>query len=315
MKAEHASHSSLQINQELLQLRIAVLGASGFVGSWVSRILLDNGLQPDLYCRRANPEGWGTNNAEHVIEGNLLGDAWDILSRQRYDVVFNLLGYGIRRHQKDHVLAYQVNAFLPAKLARLPGQPFIVQVGSALEYGNVTGDLREDTIPNPTDLYGITKLLGTYRFLDNLQAIGSQGVVARLFMLYGPGEPDPRLLPGLIKASKTGEPIPMTEGLQRRDFTHVEEAAEGLIRLGFERCGHGEIVNLSTGTLTSIREFVETAARLLKLSPDQLLFGRLSTRSEEMQHEPVNTEKLEQLLKWRPSLTVQEGIAKTLAEG
>ena len=113
-----------------------------------------------------------------------------------------------------------------------------------------------------------------------------RGVTARLFTVYGPGETPERLLPSLIQAAKAGRPQRLTSGHQKRDFTYVEDAAEGLLRLGQSSAEPGAVINLATGRLTPVRGLVRIAADVLNIPAENLEFGALSDRPEEMSHSP-----------------------------
>jgi nucleoside-diphosphate-sugar epimerase len=305
--------------------RALVLGASGFIGRWVARALCEQGAALSLAVR-------DRPSAESVfslygIQGEIceldLGDraaVRDLLARIRPAIVFNLAGYGVDPAERDETRAYEINAGLVealcAGLADLPrmadweGQA-LIHVGSALEYGAMGGDLSEDSVPQPTTAYGKAKLAGTQALSQACEGSGVKGLTARLFTVYGPGELPGRLLPSLIETAKTGRPLPMTAGLQKRDFTYVEEVAEGLLRLGLSGATPGEVVNFATGTLTTVRSFAETAARILGIAPDRLLFGALPTRQEEMEHAPVAIERLRRLTAWAPSVTIGEGVQRS----
>ena len=140
-------------------------------------------------------------------------------------------------------------------------------------------------------------------------------LTARLFTVYGAGEHDGRLLPSLLAAAQGDEPLPLTEGFQKRDFTFVGDVADGLIRLAqtpsLAAFGMGSLVNLATGELSTVRSFVEAAAAVLGIEPDRLRFGELPTRGEEMAHEPVNIERLRSVLGWRPPTPIEAGVART----
>ncbi|NIP76477.1 MAG: NAD-dependent epimerase/dehydratase family protein, partial [Xanthomonadales bacterium] len=75
--------------------------------------------------------------------------------------------------------------------------------------------MAEDSVPNPTTLYGRSKLAGTLQFRRACQRTGLRGLTARLFTVYGPGEHPGRLLPSLIEAAETDEPLELTAGLQK----------------------------------------------------------------------------------------------------
>jgi nucleoside-diphosphate-sugar epimerase len=99
--------------------------------------------------------------------------------------------------------------------------------------------------------------------------------------------------------------------MQQRDFTFVEDAADGLLRLGIAPVPPGAVVNLATGRLTSVRTFAETAADVLGLPRHRLRFGSLPTRPEEMRHGPVTLARLRGLTGWAPSVGIPEGVLRT----
>ena len=300
----------------------AVFGASGFIGGWIARALTDAGADVVLVARSAAAVASGLHGpTASVIEADLSREAAvrGVLSKTRPAVIFNLAGYGVDRSERDERLAQTINAELPRwiveALAGADEQSWtgqrLVHVGSALEYGEIGGDLSEASGPNPTTMYGKTKLAGSLAVARACTAHGVRGVTARLFTVYGAGEHAGRLLPTLIGSRAHSERIPMSAGLQRRDFTYVEDVAEGLLRLGCSSATvPGEIVNLATGQLTSVREFASEAARVLGIPPDRLAFGALATRAEEMQHDPVSVSRLRQLLGWVPSTPIAEGVRR-----
>jgi UDP-glucose 4-epimerase len=100
--------------------------------------------------------------------------------------------------------------------------------------------------------------------------------------------------------------------MQKRDFTYVEDAAEGLLRLGVSQAEPGIVVNLATGKLTCVREFIEIAARVMGIPQENLRFGEVPTRVEEMSHEPVTVERLKRTTGFVPPTGIEEGIRRTL---
>ena len=140
-------------------------------------------------------------------------------------------------------------------------------------------------------------------------------MTARLFTVYGPGEPADRLLPSLCRALHTAQPVPLTDGRQQRDFTFVEDVADGLLRVGLRCPAPGAIVHVSTGVLTSVRTFAETAARILRVPVERLQFGAIPRHYEEMSPSGISVARLTSLLGWVPPTSVAEGIRRTLRFG
>jgi UDP-glucose 4-epimerase len=307
-------------------IRAVVLGAAGFIGRWVARSLCEQGARLFMVVRDAERAEriFSTYDIRgEVVEFDLkrLEDLRKMIVKLRPSITFNLAGYGVDPSERDEADAFRLNADLPQTLCEAitecrdqewMGQN-LVHTGSALEYGEIGGDLAEDSQPAPATLYGKSKLAGTQAVARCCGEYGVRGVTARLFTVYGPGEHECRLAPSLMDAARTGQTIRLTDGRQRRDFIYVADVAEGLLRLGLSSAASGEIVNLATGRLTTVRQFVEQAAGILNIPDERLLFGALPTRTEEMSHSPVAIDRLKRLTGWTPPTSIPDGIRKAWA--
>lgn len=299
---------------------VLVLGASGFIGRHVMRCLVKIGADVQVAVRY--PESMvGENLCRVPLPIDLLDfkAVKDLIGLVSPSLIFNLAGYGINPQERDKEKARLINADLPPLLlaALRPDDstvwqgPRLVHAGSALEYGACGGDLAESSPAVPTTLYGHTKLAGTEALHKASLATGRTCVTARLFSVYGPGEHRGRLLPSLLKAAHSGEKLDLTAGTQQRDFTYVEDVAEGLLRLGSAQLSQGSIVNVATGILSTVRQFAETAAKILGIPGDHLNFGSLPLRQEEMGHDPVSIRWLRALTAWSPAVSISQGIMRT----
>jgi nucleoside-diphosphate-sugar epimerase len=303
----------------------AVIGATGFIGRWVVRALLDRDaivhaiVRDDATAQRARgflPEGVRIASCD-ATDRHALGA---VLHDVRPAITFNLAGYGVAADERDEATAMRVNVRLVeavcAAIAAVRDQSWtgqaIVHTGSSAEYAQTDEPLTEASAEAPRTLYGKTKLAGTRALGACCRESGIRGVTARLFMVYGAGEHAHRLFPSLIRAAREGAPIALSEGRQRLDFTYVGDVAEGLLRLGVAAAEPGEVVNLATGRLTAVRTFVEAASEILGLSHDQLRIGSIDPRADDVRYGPVRTERLHQLTDWVPDTTIADGIRRTL---
>jgi UDP-glucose 4-epimerase len=288
--------------------RVIVLGASGFIGRWIASALPEN-VNAFLVMRDL-----ASSAPNHtVIELDLLDSngLTKLFADIRPTVIFNLAGYGVDPLERDEKLGQEVNAELPRRLCEvLQHYPdsLLIHTGTALEYGIATGNLDEETEPQPTTWYGKSKLAGTMAILES----SVRSIVARLFTVYGPGEHQGRLLPSLMEAAQNNTEIDLTTGTQKRDFTYVEDVADGFMRLARSRPDRNTLVNFASGKLHSVREFVEMAARILQIPQKHLHFGKLPIRETEMAHDNVSTERLQKLIQWTPSTSIEVGIQKTV---
>jgi nucleoside-diphosphate-sugar epimerase len=311
-------------NSSYSGVRVAVLGASGFIGRWVARALTREGARVILVVRdRRSMERIAYRYAirGEIAEVDLIdrAAAAALLERTRPVITFNLAGYGVDPVERDERVMQQVNVELISVLtdsvaagrdSDWNGQA-LVHAGSALEYGATQGELSEDSPTNPIESYGASKLAGTRLLTHRAAELGVRAVTARLFTVYGPGEHRGRLLPSLIEAAKNGSSVSLTEGRQERDFCYVEDVAGGLLRLGVSDATAGETVNLASGKLTSVRDFALAAAGTLGIPRDHLQFGEKTVRNDEMWQGRVKIDRLRQLVDWVPSTEIEEGVRRT----
>jgi UDP-glucose 4-epimerase len=133
--------------------------------------------------------------------------------------------------------------------------------------------------------------------------------IVRFYNVYGPGELVDSHMAAVIglwrAAIRKGEPIKIHgDGEQRRDFTHIDDIVDGLIRIAESNEKHEDAWELGTGMNYSINEvfgfFKEKFGELEKIHlPDQLGNYRKTLR--------VNDDTLERL-GWKPSDKLREYI-------
>ena len=304
---------------------VLVLGGGGFIGTWVAAALVHAGARVTVSAR--SREAALAALARHGVHCEVRafdlahpGEAARLVAALRPAIVFNLAGYGVDPSERDEELAARLNAGLVADLAEnvqvksgWRGQA-LVHTGSALEFGQQGGDFSDPWLCQPTTLYGRTKLAGSEALRTISLRRGVRAISARLFTVYGAGEHAGRLLPTLLRARSSAEPIPLTAGLQLRDFTYVGDVVHGLLRLGaLHDALPSRALNLATGSLSTVREFVETSADALAIDRGRLQFGALPTRMEEMSHAPVSVRALEAAVGWKPGVSIRQGLLETLA--
>ena len=305
--------------------RVLVLGAAGFIGRWVARKLSE--VRADLCLAVRDRAAAETVFSSYQISGEITvvdversRDVAELIAHVKPCITFNLAGYGVDPAETDEQRLHRVNTELPEILARsafTAGDAswkghHVVHAGSALEYGLAEGRITERTMTRPTTAYGKSKLAGTLRLSRDLEEMGTaRGLTARLFTVYGPGEHNGRLLPSLLDAARSGNSLPLTAGHQLRDFTYVEDVADGLLRLGASEPIPGTVVNVATGVMTSVHDFVGIAAQVLSIQPEQLGFGSLPTRDDEMQATAIDVSLLRQTTGWIPQIDIAKGIERT----
>lgn len=237
-------------------MKVAVTGATGFVGRHLVAALLRQGVAVVAASRAHEPVYPASSQLTSVRLDIAAVDA-PFAQLGEPDVLIHLAWSGLPHYRSSEHLVNE----LPRQIAFLDacahaGLQRLVVAGTCLEYGMQSGCLDEELPAAPITAYGQAK----DRLRVHLQELagigGPQLTWLRLFYLYGPGQAPTSLYSQLRAAIASGlTEFPMSPGDQLRDFLAIEEAATKLCALALNAPGAG-IVNLCRGVPTTIAELV-----------------------------------------------------------
>lgn len=240
-------------------MKIAITGARGFIGYHVLGELARRDVEVIATERpgvlREKPSAanvrWVALDMARLPENSLavLGNP---------DVLLHLAWDGLPNYRSPH----HVESELPRQydfLSRVirDGLPALVSVGTCFEYGQQSGSLAADLETRPTTPYGFAKD-ELRKKLQHLKAVHPYKLTwARLFYMYGDGQPATSLFAALKAAVAAGQnQFPMSGGEQLRDYLPVGEVARRLVDLTMNPGDPGSI-NVCSGQPISVRRLVE----------------------------------------------------------
>lgn len=241
-------------------MRIAVSGATGFVGRHVVARLLEHGHDVIAITRdrrRAATMPWFDRVAFVACDLYREPDRL-IASLDRPDAFLHLAWPGL----PDYRGMFNLTENLVAEIElfrRLVdwGVGQLMVAGTCLEYGLQFGPLEEDGDTRPTTPYGLAKdtVRKTLELMQTTQPFTLQWM--RLFYMYGPGQSEKSLLSQLDHAIDEGhESFDMSPGDQLRDYLPVEAIAERFARVIAQREVAG-VINCCSGRPISILQLIE----------------------------------------------------------
>ena len=189
----------------------------------------------------------------------------------------------------------------------------ILLIGSSSEYGDRTGALREDFTPSgDTNNYVEGKIALSKYGLNAAKKMSRIFIHVRLFYTYGAGQSHNSLINQLFQNHLKGNEMNLSPCEQYRDYIHVSEAAEGLVNIS--KLEKSCIINLGSGNIIQLKDFVKIFWKELGETPDLLKFGANEQPSSE-QIQPRAFADLSEMYKltgWRPVLSIRNGIIKTI---
>lgn len=291
--------------------RVLITGATGFIGRALTARLRGSGTHVVGIARHTSAD------EPHVaaVDVTCRGDLATAFRELEPTHVFHLAANLDRRGGLDALeAAFVVNALGTANVvscAASIGCERVLVVGTAEEYGPIDAPFREGDRELPRSIYGITKLAGSRTALA-AGLLGELGVtVVRPTIAYGPGQSTALFLPALLRSVLDGRPFPMTAGYQTRDFLHVDDLVEGLVRAATTPEATGLIVNLGSGEPVTIRAVAEMVERIVG-THGVVRPGMVPLREGEAMAYSVDLGRATRLLSWASSRSLEQGIIETV---
>ena len=239
-------------------MKIAITGATGFIGQHVRNVLAKTDNDVVLVVRYVERVG-DKSAREEIVAADLSQartDWFELFGRP--DVVLHLAWGGL----PNYMDCYHVDVELPTQLRFLTalinsGLKKLVVTGTCYVYGITSGALSEDQETNPNTPYGIAKDRLRKELFELRSTQHFDLTWARIFYPYGEGQSERSIYSQLTRAISNNEKeFAIGSGTQMLDFIQVTTVAKALLAFVTEIKGIG-LINVGSGDPQTVIEFVE----------------------------------------------------------
>lgn len=314
-------------------MTILVTGGAGYIGSIMTRVLLESGHSVVVLDNLSHGHRHAVDSRA-VLEQADLGredEVEAVFVKHPIDAVIHFAGViSMAESMKDPGKYFTINTCYARSLFDTMikhGVKHVIFSSTAGVYGNPTTiPIPEDHPKNPTNPYGESKLIveEMLSWYDRIHSLRS--VCLRYFNAAGAtcdrslGEEhkeESHIIPLAIRALMEGKPFTLfgddydtKDGTCVRDYIHVEDlAAAHLSALEYiQNGGKTDVFNVGTGTGYSNREVL---AMIEKVSGKKLAIEIKDRRPGDAGQLVADASKIQSILGWKPQCSDLETIVKT----
>jgi nucleoside-diphosphate-sugar epimerase len=298
---------------------IWVTGSRGFIGSRLVSVLREAGLNVRGCTNQVLSAQPAQSGEASFVAMNYL-DAADIRAQvMRFGVpdIFIHSGWG-GMATPESAVHLDENVRAGKTLIQTlfeQGVKTFVFVGSMNEYGAREGRLTENMAPEGRLTNYAKAKIEVARFgFEAAKALDKTFIHVRTFYVFGAGQRSGSLINQLYQSYRAGTKVELSPCEHYRDYIHVSEVAEGLRLLC--RVPDSTTVNLGSGSAVQVKDFVRLFWKSLGGDEQQLHFGARAVRPDEpaQPRSYADLTHLKALTHWTPSLSLEEGIQRTISD-
>jgi UDP-glucose 4-epimerase len=308
-------------------MKILVTGGAGYIGSVLVNKLIEQGHQVNVIDDLSNGFRENIDRRAKFTEGSILDKGNLNQALEGVEVVYHLAAkIRVEEGQAKPELYKKVNiegtldlikACVDKKIAKF------IFASTAAVYGDPEEfPVNENSKTNPVNVYGATKLEIDKYLEANAKNMGISTICFRFFNIGGAlktkegswlkikHEGATHLIPSILHSSSNkpllifGNDWPTKDGTPTRDFVHVVDLADALIKAlnSLDKAGN-QIINLGTATGSTVLEVVKTAEKSLNKVISYNFAGRRAGDSFAL---VTSNQKAKEILNWQPTKTLSD---------
>jgi UDP-glucose 4-epimerase len=302
----------MNILHETKKQRAVVIGGAGFIGSYIVRELLSLNYNVVIIDDLSTGSKERIPNNVPLLIQNICDYDTLLTCINEGDIIFHLAALvsvplSLEKPREAHEINIR-GTYNVLEVARVKKAYGVIFSSSAAVYGNQEGIVSESIATLPQTPYGLHKLMGEQLAILYTNCFSLPTVTLRYFNVYGKGHHETGsyapVIAKFLQQKRNNLPITITgDGLQTRDFVHVEDVARAnVMAIELLSTPKNYCLNVCTGESYTIKKIAELVGGTIDFIP---------ARNEIKQSRGDNT-RIQETLHWEATVTLENGIEKLL---
>lgn len=297
--------------------RIMVTGGCGFIGANLIPKIIDSGYSIRVLDNLSRGHRSYLNGLDvDFVEVDIRDPVLVASAMEEIDAVIHLAAYGsVVESVEDPMTNFEINGrgtlnILEAARKSKVSKVVFASTGGAL-IGDVEPPVNEDSAPRPKSPYGASKLLGEGYCSAFAGSYGLSTVMLRFGNVYGPISAHKKgAITAFCKNLLRKEPFVIYgDGSASRDFLHVSDLCDGILRALKADLNGATVLHLATGRETSIKTLAQTVTRVAGVSNHKIIYK--PARIGEVHRNFANYNRARDVLGYVPKISLEDGLKQT----
>src|SRR6478672_10815332 len=299
-----------------------VTGGAGFIGSHLAEELVRRGERVRVADSliTGKRQNIAHLSAVEFVEGDLADLDVAKAAVKGVDYVLHQAAIpSVPRSVQDPITSNRANIDASLNVlvaARDAGVKRVVYAGSSSAYGNTPTLPKVETMETaPLSPYALQKLVAEQYCQMFTRLYGLETVTIRYFNVFGPRQDPSSPYSGVISLFISGlcdgrQPTIYGDGEHTRDFTYVANVVDGVLRACTASGASGEVINVATGGRISLNTLFANIRQLVGTKVEPIY---ATPRAGDVKDSQADISKARRILGYEPSVSFEEGLARTVA--
>jgi len=304
--------------------KVCITGAAGFIGGHVAEELLRQGhevtgLDDFSSGKRDTAAQLARHPSFRLFEGSIADPQAVAQATSGARWVFHLAAIPsvpLSMKEPERTTAVNVGGTVNVLQAALRARSErVVLACSCAAYGDGPEQPKHEALlPRPVSPYAAQKIACELLAQTYTRAYGLPCVALRFFNVYGPRQ-DPKseyaaAIPRFVTWLLSGErPIVYGDGLQTRDFVHVDDVVQANLLAATAKDAPGEIINVGSGRSASLLELIALLREAVGPGAAHLEAEHHAPRAGDLRASSADLTKAHKVLGYEPRVTLAAGLA------